>query len=385
MKVKKYTASSMPEAMMKVRSELGSDAVILNSKTLQSHGFFGLFKKNSIEVIAAIDPELTSSPRQHAKERVEPGTFRSQQNRVPEERRAAGNQEDNELLKEISQLREMLQDTGLENKLAVPLPAPIKSQVEWLAGQEVDPEYINELTASLLERWYVSGAAEEERKVRQWCAEEIKGKLSNYSFGGLTFRKKFINVVGPTGVGKTTTLAKIAAESVLKHNKKVAFITTDTYRIAAIEQLKTYAGILDVPIEVCYNLEDFKEAADKFDEYDHIFIDTAGRNFRNKKYVEDLKRAIDFGHEMETFLVLSLTAKQRDMEEIYRQFSLIAIDRFIFTKLDETAMHGSMLNMINKFSTGAAYLTNGQDVPDDLIAASPGIIAETILGARSYE
>ncbi|WP_210363835.1 flagellar biosynthesis protein FlhF [Bacillus sp. REN3] len=385
MKVKKYTASSMPEAMMKVRSELGSDAVILNSKTLQSHGFFGLFKKNSIEVIAAIDPELTSSPRQHAKERVEPGTFRSQQSRVPEERRAAGNQEDNELLKEISQLREMLQDTGLENKLAVPLPAPIKSQVEWLAGQEVDPEYINELTASLLERWYVSGAAEEERKVRQWCAEEIKGKLSNYSFGGLTFRKKFINVVGPTGVGKTTTLAKIAAESVLKHNKKVAFITTDTYRIAAIEQLKTYAGILDVPIEVCYNLEDFKEAADKFDEYDHIFIDTAGRNFRNKKYVEDLKRAIDFGHEMETFLVLSLTAKQRDMEEIYRQFSLIAIDRFIFTKLDETAMHGSMLNMINKFSTGAAYLTNGQDVPDDLIAASPGIIAETILGARSYE
>ena len=104
------------------------------------------------------------------------------------------------------------------------------------------------------------------------------------------FNKKYINIVGPTGVGKTTTLAKVAAETMLNQRKKVAFITTDTYRIAAIDQLKTYAKILNIPIEVAYNLEDFKRAADRFSHYDIVFIDTAGRNFRNEQYVKDLEK-----------------------------------------------------------------------------------------------
>ena len=165
-------------------------------------------------------------------------------------------------------------------------------------------------------------------------------------FGGVSFTKKYINVVGPTGVGKTTTLAKIAAECILKYKKRVAFITTDTYRIAAIEQLKTYANILNVPLEVCYNLNDFQQATRQFESYDMVFIDTAGRNFRNQKYVEDLRNIIDYNQDMETFLVLSLTAKQIDMEDIYKQFSLISIDKMIFTKADETSTYGAMFNII---------------------------------------
>jgi flagellar biosynthesis protein FlhF len=213
------------------------------------------------------------------------------------------------------------------------------------------------------------------------CLEaELEKEIDGIPFGGISFSKKYINVAGPTGVGKTTTLAKMAAECVIKHKKKVAFITTDTYRIAAIDQLKTYAKILNVPLEVCYTIEDFKQAAEKLKDNDLILIDTAGRNFRNKQYVEDLQNVIDFEKDMETFLVLSLTAKQRDMEDIYSQFSIIDIDKLIFTKADETSTYGAMYNIIHKYRKGAAYITNGQDVPDDILAADPDVIVKQLLG-----
>ncbi|WML50512.1 hypothetical protein RCG23_04140 [Neobacillus sp. PS3-34] len=185
-----------------------------------------------------------------------------------------------------------------------------------------------------------------------------------------------------TGVGKTTTLAKIAADCVIKYKKKVAFITTDTYRIGAIEQLKTYAKILNVPLEVCYNIDDFKEASQKFEDYDIVLIDTAGRNFRNKQYVEDLQKIIDFNKDMETFLVLSLTAKQKDMEQIYRQFSIVNINKLIFTKADETSVYGPMINMIKDHQIGVSYVTNGQNVPDDMTSANPEVLINLLLGVE---
>lgn len=392
MKVKKYTATSMPEAMKLVRGELGSDAVILNSRVVQTGGFMGFFKKNSIEVIAAIDPDTDISakpasvdiaPKYTRPMAMGDGTKKDtptkQMKPIPETHQKA----DKDLLKEIAQLKEMLKGSGKIEGII--LPEQVSRRIQHLRDQEIDQEIIDELTAVLLEKWYIGGAAAKDDEINEWSAASIEQKLTPLNFGGVSFKKKFVNVIGPTGVGKTTTLAKIAADCVLKHHKKVAFITTDTYRIAAIEQLKTYAKILDVPIEVCYNMEDFKTATDKFSDYDLVFIDTAGRNFRNQKYVNDLKDVIDFGKDMETYLVLALTAKQKDMEEIRKQFSLIHIDKFIFTKLDETSVNGAMLNMALKFSTGIAYLTNGQDVPDDLIEANPNMVANTILGVSTYE
>lgn len=393
MKVKKYTASSMPEAMKQVRAELGSDAVILNSRVIQTGGFMGFFKKNSIEVIAAIDPDTEVDSKHAAAEKPQSEAFSKQIVKVNENEMVPNQwlkpvpvpKQESGLVNEISQLKDLLRHKGIENDMHVTLPEPISQQLQQLKEQEIEPAFIKELSAILLERWYTSGAAADKEEISKWSEEAISERLSAHSYGGISFKKKFVNVIGPTGVGKTTTLAKIAAECVLKHQKKVAFITTDTYRIAAIEQLKTYAKILDVPIEVCYDMGDFKAATEKFAGCDLVFIDTAGRNFRNQKYVADLKNVIDFNNEMETFLVLSLTSKQKDMEEIRNQFSLIRIDKFIFTKLDETSVYGAMMNMTEKFSTGVAYLTNGQDVPDDLINASPEIITNTILGACRYE
>src|SRR5699024_7765726 len=201
--------------------------------------------------------------------------------------------------------------------------------------------------------------------IEQMLRDKIEQQLSQVSFANIYPHSKVVQFVGPTGVGKTTTIAKVAANSMLQHKHSVAFITADTYRIAAIEQLKTYATILNVPLEVVYSKEDYKKALQKFATYDLIFVDTAGRNYRENQYINEIKEFITIPEEQtDTFLVLALTAKKTDIIDIYEQFKQLDIHRVIFTKLDETDSYGSLLNLPLQERIDIAYLTNGQNVPD---------------------
>lgn len=376
----------MPEAMKKIRAELGKDAVILNSKVVYTGGFLGLFRKKNIEVIAAIDKV---TPFENRISETQPFEFKGKERReqvyVPPHKEIV--QPSKEVVEQISELKEMIKNlTQVKGSIeGITYPNEIQQINYLLMEQEMAPHIREDLLQSLLENWFKVGAKGTKEDVLLWCKEKMLTSISHLPFGEMTFQKKFVNVVGPTGVGKTTTLAKIAADCILNDRKKVALITTDTYRIAAIEQLKTYAKILSIPLEVCYNLDDFRHACEKFASYDVVLIDTAGRNFRNKEYVDDLSKIIDFSKEMETFLVLSLTAKEKDMEEIIEQFSIIPIDQFIFTKLDETSTYGSMYNLMKKYNKGIAYITNGQNVPDDRIAASAELVISLILGDGKNE
>lgn len=386
MKVKKYMASSMTEAMKHIRAELGNDAVILSSKPVYSSGFLGLFRKRNIEVVAAVDPlEQQNPPVQKQKQKRKPLEKTVTETKKPGAQaltKQAIPQQTGEILKEIAQLRKLVQGINYEaSDMYAKYPEPLKEVYQLLENQEIDSRIRAEIMNAMLAKWFSGKHEASITEITSWLEAELINKLEQASRFEGSFEKKYINIVGPTGVGKTTTLAKVAAENILKQNKKVAFITTDTYRIAAIDQLQTYAKILNAPIEVAYNLEDFKNAAEKFSHYDLVFIDTAGRNFRNEEYVRDLQSIIDFEREMETYLVLSLTAKQKDMEEIFRQFSIIPIKQLIFTKADETSSFGSMLNFIVKHGIGAAYITNGQDVPDDIEKATPRLITKIVLGA----
>lgn len=185
-------------------------------------------------------------------------------------------------------------------------------------------------------------------------------------------------------MGKTTTIAKIAAKAVLKDNKKVALITTDTYRIAAIEQLKTYAKLLNIPIEVAYNAEDFKNATEKFRSFDLILTDSAGRNFREERFVHELKEVIHFNGEMETYLVLALTSKYADLKKIIEQFHDISIQKVIFTKKDETMSCGTIFNVIADYSLGIAYITDGQNVPEDIVEATEDYLLQCLFEVEAY-
>ncbi|QGQ46839.1 flagellar biosynthesis protein FlhF [Metabacillus sediminilitoris] len=382
MKVKKYVAPSMQEAMKKIRSEMGNDAVILNSKVVHTGGFLGLFSQKKIEVIAALDPEIPLPKKRKEKEsnlKTNNPILSKEEITQNERIKPVKAIEDHQhLLEEIKELKGILQSISANEKSDL-YPEPLKVILQVMIRQEINPAIRGQIMTDLLEYWFQAGGNITSTQLKNKELELFVQLLNDLDFGGISYEKKYINVVGPTGVGKTTTLAKLAAKCVLEKKKKVAFITTDTYRIAAIDQLKTYAKILNVPIEVCYNIDDFKEAKKKFERYDYLFIDTAGRNFLDSQYVKDLKLIIDFNDELESYLVLAATAKPSDMLAVYEQFSVIPIKKLIFTKLDETTSRGSLIDVMIKTKKGIAYTTHGQNVPDDIEEATTEHIVEQIL------
>ncbi|WP_440706497.1 flagellar biosynthesis protein FlhF [Heyndrickxia oleronia] len=373
MKVKKYVAQNMAEAMKQIRQDLGDEAVILNSKVTHTGGWLGLFKKKKLEVIAALDMERKPS-KVFVKEKK-----REQHPQHPNQKSLESNKN---LHEEINEIKRMVQDITINQPIQMQnYPEPIQIFCEKLYSQDLNMNIIHSLGDELLKQWRSSQVDPSEQVISEWAKKHFTEILSQYDNGESNVRKKYINLVGPTGVGKTTTLAKIAAGEVINNRKKIAFITTDTYRIAAIEQLKTYANLLNVPVEVVYKLEDFQKAVKKYEDYDHVFIDTAGRNYREMKYIEELQKLIDFKQDIETFLTLSMTMKERDIQGIIKNFEILSIDKFIFTKLDETSTYGTLVNIIVQNKKGVAYLTYGQDVPDDVeVGSSQAIIKHLFEG-----
>ena len=192
-------------------------------------------------------------------------------------------------------------------------------------------------------------------------------------------KRKIAALLGPTGVGKTTTLAKIAAQCVLEKGISTAFITADTYRISAVEQLKTYADILGLPIAIVYTPDELKEAIQKFRQKQLILIDTAGRSQHNRRQMAELKEFLAVNQNIEKYLVLSATTKNEDAKDIIDKFSVCKPDKVIFTKTDETKSLGIILNILRRKEMRLSYLTNGQSVPDDIVPAEAGKLAELFL------
>lgn len=365
----------MPEVMKKVKLELGDHAVILNSKVVYKGGFMGLFRKKMIEVVAAIDdkPLPVASTRKNRERR----TKESSQSPVQPKQNA----EQQLVRKELADLK--IELSHLKQASSVTMnhyPEEIQLCLSKLQAIDLENKHIKNLGDRLLEKWRTNQQQPTESDIEDWCLQEILKELKEISFEGIPEHAKMINFVGPTGVGKTTTIAKLAANAVLKEKKKVAFITLDTYRIAAIEQLKTYAELLQIPLEVIYEEKNFKTAIEKFSDYDLVFIDTAGRNYREKRYIEELKKMFGDEKNIFTYLVLSISMKEQDMQKIADNFLDMKFNQFIFTKADETNSYGVMYNMICHYQTGVSYITTGQDVPDDIRKATPEIIAYYLVG-----
>ena len=190
---------------------------------------------------------------------------------------------------------------------------------------------------------------------------------------------RVVAFIGTTGVGKTTTLAKIAAHFVLEQNLKGALITADTYRISAVEQLKKYAEILGLPVEVVYSAADLKKAIARHRGKDFVLVDTAGRSQYNAFQMDELKELLAAHPRMEKHLVVSATTKEQDAEEIMQRFSACKPDRIIFTKTDETRSIGMVLNLLAHRELPLSFLSNGQSVPDDIIPATADRLAELLL------
>ncbi|TSB46426.1 flagellar biosynthesis protein FlhF [Alkalicoccobacillus porphyridii] len=367
MKLRKFQASSMPEALNQIRMELGSEAVILHTKEIATGGWFGFFSKKQLEVTAAVDPAAKSAytkspPKSPALKAVEPLQNTAQQD-VSEKRKADH----------------------------VPIsaddaPDAVRQLDREFEKQEVSVQLRTELREQLFGYWY--SLPKEKRstlalyqEARRWLSSQIR----EVKIGDSMFEKKYMIFAGPTGVGKTTTIAKLAAEAALHQKKRVAIFTTDTYRIAAIDQLKTYASILQMPIEVIYSLEDFHKASETYSDYDLILIDTAGRNFIHDFYLQELQKTIDLSDQAALYVVLSLTSKYSDMKSVLQQFKKLPVNQVIFTKKDETSTYGAMLNVMIDDGLGIAYLTNGQNVPDDVIHVNEDLVLSTVMEGITHD
>ena len=373
-------APTMPEVMNKVRKELGSDAVILNSKVVFTGGFLGMFKKRNVEVVAALETDQSlKKPQPAPKKQPAPDKMGQLKSYIKDETKQP-EKEQQIVLEELRALRKMMENQTDEKAAFAPAYETVYHE---LLEQDIDEAFLSDWLKQIETEQTEENLIYQE--VKALVRERLEALFKQTGSGKMTFEKRFVHLVGPTGVGKTTTIAKLAAHALLNDKKKVAMITTDTYRIAAIEQLKTYAKILDIPLEIAYTIEDYQKARLKFQQYDLVFVDTAGRNFRDAKYVEELSRVVDLNTDIETYLVLSLTAKNKDLLQIYQQFTAIPLRGFIFTKKDETDTSGAIVQLVANAQLGVSYITTGQDVPDDITPATPDYLTSLVMGLNHDE
>jgi flagellar biosynthesis protein FlhF len=459
MRVKRYVVDTMPDAMHSIRSELGSEAVILSTKEIKIGGFLGLFKKKKIEVVAAVEkaqqgsaPEKPVKPAMNIPRSAVPQAYQKASStsststvtlEKPEEPRsfaeiaaalseaidveqsaikhpdplqesrnvnedhlqasetnqndvtsvsalyeslgleqtpAVASAIDNDVLREIRDMKLWMERIARQSSGARELPDSLQQLRDLLIEQEMDTVLVEEWISNISERWADEGRTWGPEKFQESLKEQLDGFLAGRIADGIAQDTQIVYIAGPTGVGKTTTIAKLAAEQLFKYGRKVGFITSDTYRISAVEQLRTYASILNVPLEVVQSPGDLQRALFRLESCDLVIMDTAGRNYRNDMLVAELQSLLAKELRSETYLVLSLTSKSRDMKLIAEHFGRYKLDKVIFTKLDETGSYGPLFNVLNDFPLTLSYMTNGQNVPDDLLMASKEHLSEMLLG-----
>lgn len=357
MKVKRYLAPTMPAAMSRVRSEMGPEALILHTRRVRVRGLAGILGKTHTEVTAAIDDAPVAAPRP--------------------EGRTDGLAH---LQDELAAVKTIVARVArrLEQPLADGCPPGLRGPCAELLAAEIDRELLADLVESLGTTYSPVELAREDL-ARAALRERIEAALGVPEPIEPGDGRRVFALVGPTGVGKTTTLAKLAARYALGEKIKVGLVTADTYRIAAVEQLKTYGSIMGIPVAVAYTPGELGRAVDGFRDKDLVLIDTAGRSHRNEVQMAELKGYLEAANPDGTYLVLAMNSGVADVMDVVDSYNRVGYDRLLFTKLDESSGFGLMLNVRNATRKPLSYFTTGQNVPDDIEVVDPRRAARLIL------
>lgn len=409
--IKKFTAKTEEEATALAKAELGDNIVIMNVKTVPPKGPFGFLKKAQVEVTVAKEEESERYPQAAGAQRpVEDAGLRETFRQVAKVAAVEREPETAEILQErekpengshklLVEKLDSLQNI-IEKKLQIDgeEPAPEVAETEedsemtrfvkllynTMVDNEVDEKYANQIIDEM----------EKKAKVNQpfdHALADVYQKMILKFGKAVPIEKdkktpRVVFLVGPTGVGKTTTIAKLASRFRLEQKRKVALFTADTYRIAAAEQLRTYANILEVPFRVIYSVEELQSGVQDFKDYDFILVDMAGHSPNNPALKESMHAFIDGLDEeidREVHLVLSATTKYRDLLNIADAYSDVPDYKIIFTKLDETTTLGNLLNLKLHTGAGLSYITCGQNVPDDIEIFNPQKTVKQLLGGKN--
>lgn len=351
----------MQDAVFKVKADLGADAVILHTRKVRQGGFFGLFGKKLIEVIATVEEQREAEVAKELREELNTLRERIQQMDQKEQ-----------------ELQEAKKVTATQPNHQLMFPGKLQMYAEKLVQEGLAIDIVNEIGQIIIDRLEIYQLHKED-VVYRTLLDVMAEMIPIASPIDLKPQKRVMAFVGPTGVGKTTTIAKLAAQIALKGEKRVGLITADTYRIAAVEQLKTYSDIINVPLRVIYNSDELETALDELNYCDLIFIDTAGRSQRNDSQMAQLKEILPKGLIDETHLVIAMNTGYEEMFDIIQRFGQLVLSSLIFTKQDESSKRGTIMNILKKTPYQISYITFGQDVPEDIEEANPRRIAEMIL------
>jgi flagellar biosynthesis protein FlhF len=393
MKIKRYMGNNAQEAILKVKMDLGNEALILNTRKVRQKGIFKFFAKPMIEVLAAVDeyPSVRKDKEQQTgteNKNLDNSTKNAADFGTKDEKLAAlENKVNNVELMLRKMLDQVLPPASTDAVKPQASEKQVKSNVLHmfytnLIKNEVDAEIANKIIDMACKKIGSNASFNDAASALYVIISEILGKPETIKFKENS-KPTVVILVGPTGVGKTTTLAKIAANYLLNHKKNVGLITADTYRIAAVEQLKTYAEILGIPLSIVYSSDDLKEAIKSHSDKDIILIDTAGHSNKNKTQFDELKKLIAASDADEVYLVLSITSSMRNNNEVLSNYSFLKDYKLIFTKMDETPAAGILLNTRFNSNRSLSYITNGQNVPDDIELADIDKIAKNLLRSIS--
>ncbi|MBO4890623.1 MAG: flagellar biosynthesis protein FlhF [Lachnospiraceae bacterium] len=400
--IKKFQAKTEEEAVSAAKREMGENVVIMSTRSLKKRGFLSFLAKPVMEVTVGMEEESEKSTdnafsmlaRQSvAREGINRGMTPSKHVLYDDEPvREEADKSKKVIEQRLDNLQSLLEkqltkapekDEFAEKEDEDSSVAFLKLIYKTLIDNEVAEKYANELLDEI-------GKINTQKASVDFILGNIYQKMI-LKFGqpvtiplGLE-RQRVIFFIGPTGVGKTTTIAKIASQLCVNHKKKVVLLTTDTYRIAAAEQLRTYASILDVPFRVIYTEDEMMTSIRDYKDYDYILVDTAGHSQHNadqKDSMAHFLRSVDDTVDKDTYLVVSATTKYRDLLAIADAYSEFTDYKLIFTKLDETTTLGNLFNLCMHTGASMSYVTCGQNVPDDIEVFSPQATVKQLLGGK---
>ncbi len=378
--VRSYTGRTVPEALEKVKNDLGDGALIIETRAIRDAGLLG--RRSGYEVVAAIDDAPARSTR-HAVPTppAEPvvSTWRPTPLDAPVANQAAAlARERSEDAAAIALEEELVAIRRQLARLAAGQGTPRAHLGDEIATQLDEVELPGELMAELDDAMARAGARLEPAKHRDFLSLLMARNLPCAGANDWRTTQKLM-LVGPTGVGKTTTLAKFASDLVLKRGKRVALITIDTYRVGAQDQLRAYADLLDVPLEVAATPAQFGALMRRYETYDNILIDTAGRSPGDATRIHELKGFCRAVPGLGVMLAVAATSGRAEFAAVVERFSILPIAHAVITKLDECAAMGRLYGCLRRHRLPLNYLTTGQEVPDDIMPADAAAIASRVL------
>jgi flagellar biosynthesis protein FlhF len=368
MQIKKYIALTLKDALDQLKNELGNDAVVLSTRVIPGEAGSGISKQ--YEVLAGIE---NNSEKKSAKPKLFDKIIDDNTGDAIEELKTLKDKvfPRSERFKKETSFNKPIAEKSKFSSIATRL----KEIKEDLLVKEIYPSVTNKIIDQVSQQADFIKSNNLDDHILSTIASLLHTSNFEVKKKG---NQKLVALVGPTGVGKTTCIAKLALISKIFHKLDIGIITLDTFRLGAIDQLKIFSEISNVDMLVCYEAADLPKTLNKFKKKDLVFIDTAGRSQNNAATINEIKKSLSVIDINETFLVLSSTSSTRNLLDVIKKFQPLNFNGLIFTKLDEAAAFGSILNVCSKVETPIKFLTNGQVIPDDIIAADDEFIAKMI-------